>query len=433
MFSGKGLKFQLIALFLLFTIIPALLSGIVSNYLNMVYYKESTVHSNLTAARQTGNEIKRLLDSSQGLIEALAGSPAAKALDAAAVKELILSAQQANPHLELIFVMDATGMQFARTSGTLANRADRQYFKEAMKGATFFTDTYISSFTNAPTVTIAVPIKNNSGTVVGVFAADISLKAVWEIADRMHFGKTGYMDIVDNKGTVIAHPDKQRVLKKESFAELPYVKNVLNGQAGFVDAVSTRGDETLTVYAPVDKYKWGVIVHEPTAEVLAAVTQSIISLGLLILVSVLAAAAAAFYVARSIAGPLQALVGATDKVAQGDLSADIQVAGVKEVNELTAKFNAMVAVLRDLIAKTSAASSMVAAASEQLAASSGEVGKASQEVATTIQHVAEGASSQVELSGRSLSLIDHMSAGIRETDSAAQAVVEASNKSETSA
>jgi methyl-accepting chemotaxis protein len=433
LFAGKGLKFQLIALFLLFTMIPALVSGIVSNYLNMVSYKESTIHSNLSAARQTGNEIKRLLDSTQGLIEGLAGSSAAKALDAAAVKDLILSAQQANPHLELIFVMDATGMQFARTSGTLINRADRQYFQEAMKGSTFFSDTYISSFTNAPTVTIAVPIKNNSGAVIGVFAADISLKAVWEIADRMHFGKTGYMDIVDNKGTVIAHPDKQRVLKKESFAELPYVKKLLDGQAGSMDTISTRGDETLTVYAPVDTYQWGVIVHEPTAEVLATVKKSMILIGILILLSILAAAAAAFYVTRSIAGPLRGLVEATDNVARGDLSADIKITGVQEVNELTAKFNSMVAVLRKLIAKTSEASNMVAAASEQLATSSGEVGKASQEVASTIQYVAEGTNSQVTLSGKSNSLIEQMLAGIRETDAAAKAVVEASYKSETSA
>ena len=145
MFASKGLRFQLIVLFLLFTVLPALFGAVASSYLNMSAYKDTTVQSNLTAARLISNEVKDVLDSSQGLVEALASSPSAKTLDAAAVKDMIIAAQKANPHFELIFVMDSTGMQFARTSGALANRGDRPYFKEAIKGNTFFTDTYISA------------------------------------------------------------------------------------------------------------------------------------------------------------------------------------------------------------------------------------------------------------------------------------------------
>lgn len=432
-FASKGLRFQLVALFLLFTVLPALLGAAASSYLNLGAYKETTIQSNLTAARLIGNEVKDVLDSSQGLVEALANAPAAKALDAAAVKDMIIAAQKANPHFELIFVMDSTGMQFARTSGALANRGDRQYFKEAIKGSTFFTDTYISAFTNAPTVTVAAPIRNNAGAVIGVFAADISLKTVWEIADRTQFGKTGYVDIVDNKGTIIAHPDKQRVLKKESLAEVPYVKEVISGSTGSLEGSSTRGDQSLIVYVPLDKYKWGVIAHEPTNEVFAAVNQAMLFTGILILFFLCAAGGAAFYIARGIALPLQALVGAADKVAHGDLSTDIQVKGVKEVNELAAKFNTMTASLRGLITKTASTSEMVASASQQLAAAAGQVGKASQEVASTIQHVAEGATTQVHLSSESISLINRMSGSIVEADAAAKAVAQASGGSQKAA
>lgn len=432
-FSSKGLRFQLMVLFLLFTVLPALFGAAASSYLNQGAYKDTTVQSNLTATRLIGNEVKDVLDSSQGLVEALANSPAAKTLDAAAVKDMIVAAQKANPHFELIFVMDSTGMQFARTSGALANRGDRLYFKEAIKGNTFFTDTYISAFTNAPTVTVAAPIRNSAGAIIGVFAADISLKTVWEIADRTQFGKTGYIDIVDNKGTIIAHPDKQRVLKKESLAELAYVKEAIGGKSGFLEGSSTRGEQSLIVYSPVEKYNWGVIAHEPTNEVFAAVNKTILVTGLLILLSLCAAGAAAFYISRGIALPLQALVGAADKVARGDLSTDIKVKGVKEVNELASKFNDMTASLRSLITKTASISEMVASASQQLAAAAGQVGKASQEVATTIQYVAEGATNQVQLSSDSISLINRMSSSILEADTAAKAVAQASAGSQKAA
>ena len=426
LFANKSLRFQLVVLFLLFTLVPALFGTGVSTYLNVNSYKESTVQSNLTAARLISDEIKDMLDSSQGLVEALANSPGSKVLDAAAVKEMILAAQKANPQFELFFVMDASGMQFARTSGTLANRADRAYFKEAMKGSTFISDTYISAFTNAPTVTIAAPIRNAAGGVAGVFAADISLKTIWEIADRTKFGKTGYIDIVDNKGTIIAHPDKERVLKKESLAELPYVKEVISGKTGMAEGISTRGNDSLTVYAPVGKYQWGVIAHEPMGEVFAPITKTLMITGILMLLSLCAAAAAAFYVARGIAAPLQALVAAAQHVAQGNLADNLNVQGVKEMRELGVAFNAMTASLRTLVSKTSHTSAMVAAASQQLAAAAGQVGKASEEVATTIQYVAEGTTNQVHLSGNSITLMERMSGSILGADTAAKEVAQAS-------
>ena len=91
--------------------------------------------------------------------------------------------------MELIYVMDASGMQIARTSGSLANRADRPYFKDAMAGKLHFSDAYISSFTKAPTVTISTAIRDAAGKPIGVFAADISLKSLWAMAEAVKVGQ----------------------------------------------------------------------------------------------------------------------------------------------------------------------------------------------------------------------------------------------------
>lgn len=431
--AHKSLKVRLIVLFVLFAFIPACVSGLISGYINSQSLKEATIMANHNTAVQIGNEISRMLEDARMVTETLAGTPTSKSMDPAALKEMILVAQQKNPIFELIFVMDATGMQTARTSGNLANRADRPYFKEAIKGNTFFTDAYISSFTNAPCVTIAAPIKNNAGQVIGVLAADVSLKSIWEIIDEVHIGQTGYVDVVDNKGAVIAHPDKERVLKKESFATYDYIAKAIDGQNGSVETISTRGDKSLTVFSTIARNRWGVIVHEPISEVMAPVVRSAVATGTVTLIAVLIALITAFYVARSIVRPLERLVVAAEQVADGDLAHSIDVRGVAEINKLTDTFNTMITALRGLVAKTSATAETVAASSEELAASSGEVGKAAEEVALTIQSVAEGANSQVNLADNSGRIIKDMVEAIANTSKAAHSVAAASEQSERAA
>ncbi|WP_312516372.1 methyl-accepting chemotaxis protein [Anaerospora sp.] len=433
MFKNTSLQFRLVALFVLFAILPASAGGVVSLYMNITAAREDMAHDNGIFAAQLGSEIKRLLDDSQGLVEALAASPTAQSMDGASVTDMIIAAQQRNPLFELIFVMDSTGMQIARTSGKLANRGDRAYFLEAVKGNTYFTDTYISAFTNAPTVTVSTPIRNKSGAVIGVFAADISLKALADIVAKVKIGENGYLDIVDNKGTVIYNPVNERVINKESFAALEYVKQVMQGKAGNMEAVSSRGDKTIAAFAPIDKYGWGVVIYQPVNEAYRTLISTTLIVLVVVILAVVAAGLTAFYIARNITKPLQNLVVVSRAVAQGDLTQSIAVGGISEVRNLAVAFEQMTTALRQIIVQTRNTADSVAAAAEELAASSGEVGKATEEVAIAIQQVSEGATRQVQLSGHSTAAITSMVTNTAQTATAAQAVAQASSKSEQAA
>lgn len=433
MLTTNSLKIRLIILLVVFAFLPACISGIIGGYINSQSIIESKIVANESTAKLIGDEIDVLLEESRKATEILASTPTAKSMDAVAVKEMLLGAKRNNPNFELIVVMDTKGMQIARTSGNLTNRADRDYFKEAMKDHTFFTDVYISAFTKAPCVTVSVPIKNAMGQVVGVVATDISLKTVWDIVDDVQVGQTGYIDVVDSKGTIIAHPDKERVLQKESFDTYDYVAKAIDGQHGWVRAVSTRGEQSLIVYSSIIRNKWGVIVQEPMNEVMASVIHSAVVTGVITLLAVLIALISAYYVARSIVRPLEKLVSAADKVANGDLAHSIEMQGVAEINKLGEAFNAMITALRRLVSTTSSTAQTVTASSEELAASSGEVGKAAEEVAITIQNVAEGANSQVALADQSTKVIRDMVEAIANTSKAADSVAAASEQSERAA
>ncbi|MCC5465621.1 methyl-accepting chemotaxis protein [Pelosinus baikalensis] len=433
MFGGNSLRTKLVIFFILFAVIPAAVGGAISIYKNIITTKEVAVNSNNNTASQIAKQIEIMLDDSKGMTEGLAASPTARSLDGAVLRDMIINFQQKNPQFELIYVMDASGMQVARTAGTLANRADRPYFKEAMKGSTFFTDIYISSFTNAPSITISVPIKNSAGTILGVFAADIGLQSLWAIADNVKVGKNGYVEIVDHNGVVIAYPDHEKVLKKESFAAIEYVKKVIEGQTGSIEAISSRGDKTISAFTSVPKYQWGVIVNEPLKDVYdGAITASYIIIGIL-LISLALAAVTAFYIARSIVTPLQKVVHSVELVAGGDLSHTLVADGVLEVNQLVQGVNQMTVALRKIILHAASVAESVAASAEELTASATEVGRASEEVTATIQDVAQSATTQVRLSDESSSIMIEMQAGIADAVQAACEVAGVSERSEQSA
>ncbi|MBU2701411.1 methyl-accepting chemotaxis protein [Sporomusaceae bacterium BoRhaA] len=406
------LQFRMVLLFVAFAVFSALIVGGVSAYLSIDSTEQNIVDSNTTIANQLSNEIERFMNDSKGLTETLALSPTATSMDAAKIKAMIIAAQQKNPQFELLYVMDSTGMQIARTSGTLAKRADKNYFTGAMTGNTFLTDTYISSFTNAPTITISAPIKDPSGKILGVFAADISLKAVWDMAERTTIGSNGYIDVVDDKGTFIAHPDKDQVLKNENVGKLSYVQEVLQGKSGSMNALSTVGQQSVIAFAPVKSYHWGVLTYLPNAEVHNHVMKMILIMLALVIFAVFLAVFGAIYTARTIAKPIKLLALSAEQMAGGDLNKPIHVQGVTEVNDLAASLEGMRKGLTIMIREVVTSSKQLAESSNQLTTSADQSAQAGNQVAVSITDVATGADKQLTSVNEATEVVKQISASI---------------------
>jgi methyl-accepting chemotaxis protein len=429
----KSLQMRLIMLIVVVAFLSAAMVGAVNMYLSISSAKDKAADSNQTIASQIASEIERFMIDAQGLVETLALSPTAHSMDGASVREMILTAQQKNPQYELLYVMDTTGMQIARTSGTLANRADRAYFKEAVSGKTFFTDTYISAFTNAPTITISTPIKNQAGKIVGVFAADISLKAIGEIAAKTTIGQNGYVDVVDHKGSLIAHPNKERVLKNENVAALAYIQAVVSGKTGHAEDQSTIGTAALVAYAPMKMLNWGVLTYLPSPEITAMATKSLISIAILILAASLLAGIAAIYLAKTIIKPLNRLAKSADMMAEGNLSNSVSASGVTEVDALAASLETMRLGLRDIVTNIMKSSEQMAAASEQLTASADQSAQATEQVAAVISEVAHGVAGQAKALDDTAAITEEMSAGVQQIAANANLVESTTDKTTDSA
>ena len=378
----------------------------VNTFLSVKAQKENAFVSNQLVASRLASEIDIFVDQSRGLTETLAATSSARQLDAVTLKEVILAAQKANPQFELIYVMNAQGDQIARTSGTLANRAEKEYFKKAFAGNVFISDTYISAFTKASTVTISVPIRGANGGPVGVMAADISLKALSDIASSTQIGKTGYVDVVDKTGALVAHPQAERVAKQDKINDFAYVKDALGGKKGLFEAKSSTGADSLIAVAPVEQYGWGVVAYLPAAELQQHVMQSLGVTGVLVAIVLLVAMLAAVRLAKTLAEPLTRLATEAECVAQGDLTRSIVPEGDGEVRMLGEALQHMHSRFSTMVRDIIGAAEQVAAASEELTATAEQSSLAAKQVADSISGVAEGAEHQLRSVQETVTVVD---------------------------
>jgi signal transduction histidine kinase/ActR/RegA family two-component response regulator len=216
-------------------------------------------------------------------------------------------------------------------------------------------------------------VARRAGAGGGVTVVDINLKFVWEAVTSLAPGPGGVAYVVDQRGTLIAHPDIGLVLKKTDLAALPQVRAALSGRAAdveaagrsagaavegaeapgadaAVEAIDLAGRPVLAAAAPIEPLGWTVLVESPREQALAPVVASAWRLAGALAAGLALAAAASVLLARSLTRPIGALTEGAERIGAGDLEHRIEVHTRDEVQLLAERFNAMAASLQASVA-----------------------------------------------------------------------------------
>lgn len=133
-----------------------------------------------------------------------------------------------------------------------------------------------------------------------------------------------------------------------------------------------------------------------TASVASARTGLVVGL----LVACVAGAIIATLITRSITQPVAVALRAVERVAGGDLSADIDVTSRDELGRICTALNKMIATLRDIIGEIATAANNVASGSEQMSAAA--------------QQLSQGSTEQASAAEESTSAMEEMSSSIQQ-------------------
>lgn len=405
-FKIGSIKIKLIAYFTVLILVSLITLGFLTvQRSSEVVTKEaekSLALLSLDAAKLTESRI----ETQQKTLDMIALIPDMNTMDWE-VQRSILQSQLSKTNFLDIGVVDING-NAKYSGGNSADLSDRDYVKKALAGEPNVSDLILSSVTNEIVLMYATPIEND-GKVVGALIGRRDGNALSIIADDTGFGDSGYGYMINKNGTIIAHPDREKVLNQFNPIEESKSNNSLASLASLFEKVikeksgvsnySFDGNDLYAGYSPIEGSDWIFIITANQQEVLASIPelQSVIYKVLLIVLAV--SIVFVYIIGSSITNPIILAVQHSKKIASLDLTQDVPKKFLKrkdEIGDLASALQIIIDKLKEIITEISNTSAQVLAASEEMSTASQQSASAAVEISQTIEEIAKGASDQAQ-------------------------------------
>ncbi|HKE16691.1 MAG TPA: sensor histidine kinase [Kofleriaceae bacterium] len=197
----------------------------------------------------------------------------------------------------------------------------------------------------AHTITVGEPLVL-AGEPAGAVVAQIDLMEVWKPINQVRVGKSGFVRLVTADGTLLAHGDPEE--RRYVFSSEGNRKIVASARAGRT-ITNQQGVESFAAVADVGERGWMIVVEQPVAQALGAVTAMKRSLFLLVCVTLVIAVLAAYFAGRKAVHGIERLGLHTRVLASGKLGERVDIrSGLAELDALGAGINEMAASLEAL-------------------------------------------------------------------------------------
>jgi methyl-accepting chemotaxis protein len=308
--------------------------------------------------------------------------------------------------------------------------------KIAKAGKSKFLDYIDYPPVNGAAMFVGAPIVNN-GRTIGVFILFINIAELDSIMlDSTGLGKTGESVIIGDDGFMRTScrkrhnegiPSIMKIKVKDKMREDAFKTE--SGQTGFM--MNSHDAEALVSYSRLDLKKitsdlnWAIVAEVETQEIEAPLYAIIRNIIIASLVLGLFACSLGFLIARSVSKPLSSLTAKVVKLANGDLTVEIEnVKRDDEIGILIESFNRMLFSLREQTTKIQEGTSELATAIVEISAAVSELAANSTETATAITEI----STTMEEVKQTTHVAAEKAAHVSETSSRVSSISENGNK-----
>jgi signal transduction histidine kinase len=255
-------------------------------------------------------------------------------------------------------------------------------FVKTRIGRVYFSPVYFRH-ESEPYLTIAVPWGEGAPEVA---AAEVDLKAIWQVISQIHVGRTGYAYVVDQRGILVAHPDMSAVLQKRDLSNLPQVRATRGAPVpeSVTETEGLQGGRVVTSHAAIEPLGWLVYAEQPLAEAFAPLQGAIVLSTIFFVVGLGLSVLASVLLARRMVEPIRVLQEGAAKIGAGELGHRLDVRTGDELESLGEEFNRTAARLEESYAnleqKVEARTRELAQANTELQA----LGEVSRAVSSTL-------------------------------------------------
>lgn len=284
----------------------------------------------LDHAREISREHERLIQAGHHLLQALAEITSVRAHDGKSCNRLFSKMVKAQPAFTNLGAAKPDGDVFCSAIALTqpVNFADRPYFQQALRTRDLAVSEYlVGRISGKPNITISYPALDDSGVVQAVVIAGLSLDWFNKFVAESQLPQGSVATLTDHNGMILTrYPDPEKWIGKLA-ADTPVFKAMLTHPGeGVVEAADLDGARRLYGFTKLSGLGPGrniyVSVGIPEEIVFSEATRIFYrDLTLIGIVVLLSFAGVWFGAGQLITRPVNELVGATKRLAAGDLSA----------------------------------------------------------------------------------------------------------------
>jgi PAS domain S-box-containing protein len=279
-FMRRSLLVQLLSVYLLFAVV-VLLGGVGVNAIVEQQLRNGVEASDQALAQEIALQTSLQLGDAEKSVDAL-GKLVLQADTPDAIANIFQAFQAARSDVDQVYWLDPLGGFIVSCSpcqfGLVAEFSPTDVVQRALTAsAPVFEVSIAAEPTLNPGLIIAEAVRTNSGKLVGIVAASLSLAELsvplgTVVNAQKDQGRQLVISIIDNQGELIATPDPRHFLWTV-LNELPGADQALQGHTASHLGPGPGGQDWLFSAVPVPYTGWAVVVQRPASEALAVVAQ----------------------------------------------------------------------------------------------------------------------------------------------------------------
>lgn len=329
---------------------------------------------------------------------------------------------------ETYFVCDYKGQMWETDSASIVSleATNREFYKRIVgqNQPTFIGEIHQSALSKKNVFMIAHRVVDSYGNVSGIFGGTISLEKLSNMTSQIKMGQVGYGWIVDGTGLVLAHPNKDIILKlnilnssKEGYSGLEELgKKMTQGQTDSGLITLPDKSKAFVFFTPITASPgWSLGMSIPEKDLMARANTLVrvmiiviaIIIGIVVLVS--------FIVGNTISKPIKTLAQGVEQFGGGDLTTQFQAKGKDEIAHMASALNSMAASLRESMRSVKNSAETVDNFSTELE----QIAQQGTEIANKLSTRAEEINKNIQNASAS---IEQVSSGVEEVAASAQNV-----------
>ena len=292
-----------------------------------------------------------------------------------------------------LFFSDIEG-KFFTSSGKKGDISEKDYFKEIIRQGKSYVISrpVLDEITGKPAFHILVIVRDFDGEKVGVLGGSILLETISKVTSDIKVGKSGYGWIIDDVGTMIAHPiveerfnlnllrtDKIKINKKDA-------EKIIIGEAASIIAKDKGGNDLFMITSKIKNTpNWSIGISVPLRDKYSEANKIIIETGIYMVIGLILVMVISVFIASSLSKPLSEVANLAEKLSDYKFNNKISKKLINrkdEIGVLSRAFDTFNNAMSNLIVE-------IGKSSESLASSATEM-------TSQMEMIASGAMIQIE-------------------------------------